>query len=127
RNCTIKDKVNAIIKTLFVALAATMQLAAAEVYGVNDPLMAEYEGFWTASNGTRGRVTAQIRPIGNNQYDGFILLKRAKATVTAFKLNHSAPENGTLKFEGATAKEAGGDLLARNEVSAELKGGRLTG
>lgn len=112
---------------VLAALCAALQVLAAEIPSFSDPFMAEYEGFWSASNGTKGRMTAQVRPLGNNQYDGFILLKRAKAPVTAFQLRTSTLENGTVQFEGVTAKEAGGDLLAQNQVTAQIKNGKLTG
>lgn len=89
--------------------------------------MAEYEGFWTSSTGAKGRMTAQVRPLSNNQYDGFILLNRAKSPVTALKLEPAAAENNSLKFTGASAREAGGDLLAQNQATCELREGKLTG
>ena len=117
----------AVFNVVLAALCATLQVLAAENPSVSDPFMAEYEGFWSASNGTKGRMTAQVRPLGNDNYDGFILLKRAKAPITAFKLRTSTHENGMLRFEGVTAKEAGGDLLAQNQVTAQIKDGKLTG
>ena len=65
--------------TYLILFAVTVaQPIGANFYNVTDPFMAEYEGFWSATNGAKGRLTAQIRPLANNQYDGFILLVRAK-------------------------------------------------
>jgi hypothetical protein len=112
---------------LLAALFVAAQGVAAEYYSVSDPFMAEFEGFWTSATGAKGRVTAHIRPLGNNTYDGFVLLTRAKAPVTAFQLRKGAVENGVLKLTGSTPKASGGDLLAQNEVTAEIREGKLTG
>ena len=100
---------------------------AAEYYNISDPLMAEYEGFWTSKTGAKGRLTAQIRPLANNQYDGFVLFRRANAPVTAFKLKPAPAENGVLKFTGATASESGGDLLAQSQTTCEVRDGKIQG
>jgi hypothetical protein len=112
---------------ILLVAASIARLSAAEFYNITDPFMAEYEGFWTAKSGAKGRVTAQIRPLSNNQYDGFVLLSRTKAPVTAFKLKTATAENGLLKFTGASASEAGGDLLAASQTTCEIRDGKLTG
>jgi hypothetical protein len=97
-------------------------------YGISDPVMGEYEGFWTAKNGAKGRVTAQVRPLSNNQYDGFVLLRRARNPVAVVNLKAGSLENGVLKVSGETSsKEAGGDLMARSEAKCEIRDGKLTG
>jgi len=89
-------------------------------YGISDPVMGEYEGFWTAKNGAKGRVTAQVRPLSNNQYDGFVLLRRARNPVAVVNLKAGSLENGVLKVSGETSsKEAGGDLMARSDPNVK--------
>jgi hypothetical protein len=100
---------------------------AAEYYDFTDPFMAEYEGFWTANNGAKGRVTAQIRPLSNNQYDGFILFSRARRSVAAFKLERTTAEKDGIKFGASSISQAGGDLLAASQTTCELRDGIISG
>ncbi|HEX7859917.1 MAG TPA: DUF1080 domain-containing protein [Verrucomicrobiae bacterium] len=114
--------------TYLILFAATVaNPIAANFYNVTDPFMAEYEGFWSATNGAKGRLTAQIRPLANNQYDGFILLVRAKTPVTAFRLKPATEQNGTLKFSGDTVELPQGELLADNKLTCELRDGKIVG
>lgn len=119
------------MKALLSILLATTWLSisqAADYYNISDPVMAEYEGFWNAASGAKGRVTAQIRPVSNNKYDGFIVLMRVKSPVAAFRLEPAALENGSIKFSKAAAiEQTGADLLARTEAQCELRGGKLIG
>src|SRR3954463_14342296 len=48
--------------------------------------MGLYEGFWTTPDGKKGRVTAQVRPIAQGKFDGFVALYRAKNFNGALKL-----------------------------------------
>lgn len=114
-------------KWVLAAAFVAAHLFAAEQNTASDVLMAEYVGFWTAATGTKGRVTAQIRPVGDGQYDGFVLLTRANSPVTAIQLKKSAAQNWVLKMAGATARATGGDLLGQNEVTATIRDGKLTG
>ena len=116
-----------VFKALLTASIAAAHLVAAEQNTAPEALMAEYLGFWTAGTGAKGRVTAQIRPVGDNQYDGFVLLTRANSPVTAIQLKKSAAQNWVLKLVGTTAGTTGGDLLGHNEVSAEIRDGKLVG
>jgi len=117
------------ISCLLLFACTAFAVRAADYYGITDPHMAEYEGFWTAKNGAKGRLTAQIRPLANNQYDGFVLLLRADSPVAAFILHATAAENGAIKFPAApSAKESSqGDLLAHSEAACELREGKLSG
>src|SRR5436190_3092726 len=117
------------ITTLIFVVAVSTSLFAADFYGVTDPNMGTYEGFWRAKNGANGRVTAQIRPVSNNRYDGFVLLTRPKSgSVVALNLTPGTAEQEGIKFAGATpTKGAQGDLLAKSETQCELKNGKLTG
>src|SRR5690349_2102876 len=109
---------------LAVAVLATTYLFAAEDATSQDPLMAEYDGFWTAATGAKGRMTAQIRPLGKNQYDGFVIFTRSRNTVTGFQLKKATAENGVLKLAGTATAPAGGDLPGQNEVTAEIREGK---
>lgn len=113
--------------TILLLLASFAKLAAAEYYNITDPVMGEYEGFWSSDKGPKGRLTAQIRPLSNNQYDGFVLFNRVKSPVTAFKLAPATEQNGTLKFSATSIHEASGDLLAKSEAVCVLKDGKLSG
>jgi hypothetical protein len=97
-------------------------------YDAVDPTMGSYDGFWTAKNGAKGRVIAQIRPLGNNQYDGFLLLMRSKSPVAAFTFQPGQLANSVLKLKGAFINNHGqGDLLGKNETECELHSGKITG
>ncbi|MGZ8901230.1 MAG: hypothetical protein ACXW3Z_14150, partial [Limisphaerales bacterium] len=100
---------------------------AAEYYNITDPVMAEYQGFWTSETGAKGRLTAQIRPLSNNHYDGFILFNRARSPVTALKLSPATEQNGVLKFSAASVSHEGGDLLAKSQAIFELRDGKISG
>jgi hypothetical protein len=119
--------VKSIFKVMVVGAFAAVHLVAAEQNAAPDAFMAEYVGFWTAGTGAKGRVTAQIRPVGDNQYDGFVLLTRANSPVTAIQLKKNTAENGELKLAGATAGATGGDLLGQNEISAKIRDGKVVG
>jgi 3-keto-disaccharide hydrolase len=119
---------NRLILALMLLASLHFQCSGAGYYDISDPVMGEYDGFWTSANGARGRVTAQIRPLSNNQYGGFVLLKRARSPVGAFNLNPAVLENGTLRFTSIPpVKEAGGDLMAKSEANCSLEAGKLTG
>jgi len=107
----------------------SLPLFASEFYGVTDNNMGSYEGFWHAKNGTQGRLVAQIRPVSNNRYDGFILMTRPKnQPVTALLLNQGTATTTGVHFTGTTAeKNSQGELLAKTVGECELKNGKLTG
>ncbi len=118
----------ALIKVLLVLAVALTHVIAAEINAAPDTFLDEYDGFWTATTGAKGRMTAQIRPVGKGQYDGFVILTRAKNTVTVFQLRKSSNENGLLKLAGSSGTTAaGGDLLGQNEISVEIRDGKLAG
>lgn len=117
----------ALLLALWAGLAQPAR--GADFYDIADPMMGEYDGFWTAVNGAKGRVTAQIRPRANNQYDGFVLLMRARSPVTVFSLQPATAEQSKISFAKAVSagEAATGDLLARSEAECVLNGGKLTG
>lgn len=109
-------------------LGSAILANAAGFYGVSDPTMGEYEGFWTGGDGAKGRVTAQLRPLSNNRYDGFILFFRGRSPVTGVNLQPAVLENGQANFTGGqAAPEEGGDLFASIEATAAIKDGKLAG
>lgn len=87
-----------------------------------DPLMGVYEGFWTAKDGSKGRVTAQVRPVGGGKHDGFVALYNSKTLEGVLKLS---PGEG--KFEASSVKSPGGMLAPELSGSAEIQKGKLTG
>jgi hypothetical protein len=116
------------MNALVCFLVSCGTLFAAEFYGVKDPAMGEYEGFWTAANGARGRVTAQIRPLANNRYDGFILFFRTRSPVAGFNLQPGLLEKGHVSFGTVSSVQPeGGDLLAKTEASCSIENGKLVG
>ena len=117
---------------LLLALAtlsfAALSSAAAGFYGVTDATMGEYEGFWTAANGAKGRVTAQVRPLANNRYDGFVLFSKARSAAAGFRLQPAELQNGQIELTGTAAGSSeGGELLASGEASCRIAEGNLTG
>ena len=120
--------VKALARYLALIFCACVSAAAANFYGVTDPHMGQYEGFWETKSGARGRVTAQVRPLSNNQYDGFVLLNRSKTPVAAFRLEAATAEEEGVKFTGSSdSRGSTGDLLAAAQIKAELKEGKLAG
>jgi len=116
-----------VIRTLLICSALVSSYCAG-FYGISDPVMAHYEGFWTAKSGAKGRLNAQLRPLSNNQYDGFVLLRRARTPVAVVNFKPGTFENGVVKLAGETSgKEAGGDLMAKSEAKCEFRDGKLTG
>jgi hypothetical protein len=113
---------------LAAALLITASASAAEFYNVTDNSMGHYQGFWNAKNGAEGRLVAQIRPISNNRYEGFVLLMRAKSPVAAFTLQPAELQQGQLSFAGAAVgRDSQGDLLGHTEAKCILKDGKLSG
>ncbi|MHB8523220.1 MAG: 3-keto-disaccharide hydrolase [Limisphaerales bacterium] len=108
-------------------------LVQAQFYGVTDPVMGDYEGFWSVKDGKRGRLTAQIRALGDGAYEGFVLLNRSHAMIAAVKLTSlPAKTGGTVSFSGTVAKaDTGSELLpgidAKAQISRELLTGSFSG
>ncbi len=116
-----------LLRALFV-FAAMVSNHSAGYYGVEDPTMGEYEGFWTAANGAKGRITAQVRPLSNNRYDGFILIFRSRSPVAGFTLPPAALDKDRIDFTAvALTNDRAGDLFARNEGACTIEKGKLTG
>lgn len=111
------------MKRLLSVLAATLAIALLPIprAAENTDSMGLYEGFWTAKDG-KGRVSAQVRPLGGGKYDGFVAFYKEKALEGVLKL-----KPGAGKFEGDSIKVAGGSLTLEVAGSAEIENGKLKG
>lgn len=103
---------------LFALLTFTVQ--AADTAG--DPVMGVYDGFWKASDGTKGRISAQIRPVAGGKHDGFIAFYRNKFLEGVLKL-----KAGAGKFEGDKPTGGGGVLIPELSGEAQIANGKLIG
>lgn len=113
---------------ILAAFLFSAHVLAAGFYGVSDSTMGEYEGFWTAANGAKGRITAQVRPLSNNRYDGFLLLFRGRNLVAGLNLQPAELQGAQIAFSTTSAPaQEGGDLLAKTEAACTLKNGKLSG
>ncbi|MDX1953809.1 MAG: DUF1080 domain-containing protein [Verrucomicrobiota bacterium] len=88
-----------------------------------------YEGFWSGANGARGRITSQVRIVGQDKYDGFITFDRSRQLVAAVKMaSRDKSESGAIPFLGGGIKSTfNGDLLPEMVAHIEIKNGKLTG
>jgi hypothetical protein len=87
-----------------------------------DPVMGVYEGFWKAADGTKGRISAQVRTVAGGKHDGFVAFYKSKTLEGVLKL-----KAGDTKFEGGAVKSAGGMLAPELSGSAQIENGKLTG
>src|SRR3954468_15244710 len=114
------------MRKYFVLLACLSFAATRPTIGAVQPAadaaMGVYEGFWTTKEGHKGRVSAQVRPIGGGNYDGFVAFYKSKMLEGALKL-----KPGPGKFEGESAKASGGGLTLEMTGSAEVENGKLKG
>lgn len=106
-------------QTVFLVLVG-WNLQAAEAAG--DPVMGVYEGYWRTGDGTKGRFSAQIRPVGKGQYDGFVAFYKSKILEGVLKL-----KPGSGKFEGDAAAKGGSAMISTLEGAARIANGKLTG
>lgn len=96
-------------------------------YGVEDRLMGVYEGAWT-SQGKTDRARAQIRPLGNNSYNGFVMLNRSQQMVGVFKVEGKVNAQGVLELSGSpTQGRPGGELIPKMSGHATLQHHSLKG
>jgi hypothetical protein len=84
--------------------------------------MGLYEGFWTAKDGSKGRISAQVRMLSGGQYDGFVAFYKVKMLEGVLKL-----KPGAGKFEGDAVKSSGGMLTPALSGAAEIQNGKLKG
>jgi hypothetical protein len=115
-----------VMKTLFAGAALVLwSLVAGAEEEKMDPVMGVYEGFWKTPDGKKGRVTAQIRPIGKGNYDGFVAFYRSGSLEGALKLKSVAGEK-LVRFSGANVRTEGA-LTAPLEGSCAIADNKLTG
>jgi len=91
----------------------------AQPYGAKDKWMGIYEGEWQNAQG-QGKFTAQIRPVGSNVYDGFVMLKNKAETTAVIKLSSlaNAAEPGVIQLTGKTSsKELGKEMQFEGKLS----------
>jgi hypothetical protein len=109
-----------VLFALAVFLAAGFHADAAEPGA--DPVMGVYEGFWKASDGAKGRITAQVRTVSGGKHDGFVAFYKSKVLEGVLKL-----KVGDTSFEGDKVTKAGGMLAPELSGSAKIQNGKLTG
>ncbi len=95
-------------------------------YGVQEPVMGIYEGEWSLG-GEKGKLTSQIRALGENQYDGFILLKKVDGSDYAVIKVKSQKEESADSEKGVVIKGSGG-TTQKVELSATIvPNGKMSG
>jgi hypothetical protein len=111
-----------IVSALHAAFLALLlcNISAAETPA--DPVMGVYEGFWRAADGSKGRISAQLRPVGGGQHDGFVAFYKSKILEGVLKL-----KPGPGKFEGNAARTSGGMIIPELAGAAQIINGKLTG
>lgn len=109
------------MKRIFFGLAAIV-FALGSLAAEND-LMGVYEGFWKTPDGKKGRVSAQVRPIGKGNYDGFVAFYKEGAIEAAMRLKQG--EAG--KFTGTSIKSGGGALMVAVDGTCQIADGKLSG
>lgn len=105
----------------------------AQFYGVKEPVMGNYEGHWTAKDGKKGLLSAQIRALGDGAYDGFVSLARSKQTIGVFHVNSGgSASSGFISFTGNSVTTKGSAELfphieAKGQIGNEKLSGTFTG
>src|SRR4051812_4636009 len=113
-------------KNVFWMVAVLLGTIAGSVMAAErtaDPVMGVYEGFWKAADGTKGRISAQVRTVAGGKHDGFVAFYKSKTLEGVLKLKAA----GDTKFEGGAVKSAGGMLAPEFSGSAQIENGKLTG
>ena len=103
-----------------ISIAAGVDIGAAEAG--SDPVMGVYDGFWTTKEGHKGRISAQIRPLGGGRHEGFVAFYKSKTLEGVLKL-----KAGSGKFEGDSVQSAGGSLTLEVSGAAQIEDGKLKG
>lgn len=113
-----------------LSLLAFAQVALAqEPYGATDPQMGHYEGSWQAGGTEKNRLQAQIRPLGDGTYDGFVLLERSRKVIAALKLTPNGKDgSGATVLQGKSAVDhLAGELMPKLEATLKLHNKQITG
>lgn len=115
------------------ALLAVFQfrLSAAEKFesvAEPDPSMGNYEGSWSAPDG-KFKLSGQIRALGSQAFDGFLLFQHDQDHVVAVLLKSSGlNDSGAIKLSGEPSVPAkGGELQPRIVIEARLRNRRMEG
>jgi hypothetical protein len=117
----LHEDMKRVLFILAVFLAASLHVIAVDPPA--DPVMGVYEGFWKAADGTRGRISAQIRTVSGGNHEGFVAFYKERVLEGVLKL-----KTGSTKFDGEQAKSATGGMLgAAISGSAQIENGKLTG
>lgn len=90
--------------------------------------MGNYEGNWNSPDG-KLKMSAQIRALGDKQYDGFLLLIHDKDHVAAVHLkSNGVNDSGAVKLSGqSSSTKPGGELQPKVSIEARLKDGQIEG
>gem|GEM_PF-447398 len=107
-----------LLPVTLLALAFSVPVQA-QPYGAKDKWMGIYEGEWQNAQG-QGKFTAQIRPVGSNVYDGFVMLKNKAETTAVIKLSSlaNAAEPEVIQLTGKTSsKELGKEMQFEGKLS----------
>jgi hypothetical protein len=112
-------------RVIVFAVIVLLRTFAASAFAADsspDPAMGVYEGYWKATDGTKGRFSAQIRSLGGGKHDGFVAFYKTKTLDAVLRL-----QAGDTKFEGKAVKKAGGMLAPELSGSAQIENGKLIG
>lgn len=121
---------NGMNRVWIALLAVLFELFGSVVAASPDGISGLYEGFWTTSDGKKGRVTAQVRPISQGRFDGFVAIYRAKAFEGALRLAATSPDaSGSIQFPTASAHSPSptGSLTPPVQGSCDFRAGKLSG
>ncbi|MDB6053671.1 MAG: hypothetical protein JWN25_1194 [Verrucomicrobiales bacterium] len=113
------------LQTLVFAGIATLQAIfphplKAQPYGAIDPVMGIYEGKWSAQD-QHGTVKAQIRPLGDSKYDGFIMIQSHGSNVTVLNLTGtSGGADAPLTMTASTITAKTDEVLSKASFKGEI-------
>lgn len=96
--------------------------AGQQYYGVDEPIMGIYEGDWNLA-ANKGKLISQIRALGDNQYDGFVLLKQGEADFAVIKVKSQKDVEKAIVIKGSTA----GGNSPKIDLVAKISDGKMGG
>ena len=110
---------------LLTLTAMTLPLSA-QSYGVEEPNMGGYLGTWKTGE-EEGRAVAQIRSLGETNYDGFIQLQKGTVNMGVIKFKSSPGEKGAILFNGSSVPIRGATTAKKIDFKGQLVAGKLSG
>jgi hypothetical protein len=114
-----------LLPLLLVPLACLASLAAeTPFYGVKDPHMGLYEGQWKAGRES-GKLTVQLRPLGDGSYDGFALLRLGTNLHGVARLSGKPGEKDSLRLSSTSWTGSSAKTLQEVQWEGEIRKGRL--